>query len=474
MRYSDLILLLMAFVSSCSKKIIPEKPELAKTYFALDSLPVSDIDIPLQVNLKPLYEIAEKNVQKIYASDGWPNEYIVSNCDTKYMYRFKRGPLRISANGSIVNFNFTGNYIIAGAQRVCTGSGSDRTAISPWSPTCTCGLNEAEPRVEIGYKAGLQIKQNYTIAMRMQALDPKPLDKCTVCFWGHDITPIVMAQLKEELQTAGKNIEDSINNLNLRPQFQQLWDVLNTSVKLYDVGYLQLNPEKIRISSLTSQNDSLTISVGISARPLISLTKTTDHKTVVPDISDFNKRKGFSLYVDAVMDYDSLSRLVTQQFAGKRIDLDKLGKYIIVEKCDIYGADNERLIIKLGFKGSDNGIMYLTGKPVFNAAKNELQVKDIDYDVRTKNFLIKTAKWLFNRKIINELNKYSTFNMAAYTDTLISKVNGQVNRELQKGIFSSGKIETMQIVNIYPLKDNFVLRCNSKGELSIRIDSFKL
>lgn len=462
-------------LSSCSKKIIPQKPELAKTYFALDSLPVSDIDIPLQVNLKPLYDIAEKNVQKIYASEGWPNEYIVNNCDTKYMYRFKRGPLRVSSRENMVYFNFTGSYIIAGAQRICTGSGSDRTAISPWSPVCTCGLNEAEPRVDIGYKASLQIKQNYDVAMRMQALDPKPLDKCTVCFWGQDITPVVMAQLKDELKTAGKEIEDSINSVNLRPKFQQLWDILNTSLRLYDVGYLQLNPEKIRISTLQSQNDSLSVSIGISARPLISLSKNKDYQTVIPDISDFNKRKGFSIYIDAVMNYDSLSGLITQQLAGKRIDMDRLGKYIIIEKCDIYGADNDKLVIKISFKGPDSGIMYLTGKPVFNQSKNELQVKDIDYDIHTKNLLVKTAKWLFNRKIINELNKYSTFNMLAYTDTLIGKVNSQlINRELQKGIYTTGKIETMQILNIYPLKDNFVLRCNSKGELSIKIDSFTL
>ena len=475
MKYIGSFLLVLSILSSCSKKIIPEKPELTKTYFALDSLPLSEIDIPLRVNLKPLYDIAEKNVQKIYASEGWPNEYIVNNCDTKYMYRFKRGPLRINSNGNIVNFNFTGSYIIAGAQRICTGLGSDRTAITPWSPICTCGLNEGEPRVDIGFKTNLRIKNNYAIAMQLQALDPKPLDKCTVCFWGQDITPIVMAQLKEELKIAGKDIEDSINNLNFRPQFQQLWDVLNSSVRLYDIGYLQLNPQKIRISTLQTQNDSLNISIGISARPLISLSKNTDHKTTIPDISDFSKRKGFSIFIDAVMNYDSLSGLLTRQLAGKRIDMDRLGKYIIIEKCEIYGADNEKLIIKVSFKGSDSGIMYLTGKPVFNQSKNELHVREIDYDIHTKNLLLKTAKWLFNRKIINELNKYSTLNMLSYTDTLISRVNSQlINRELQKGIYTNGKIETMQILNIYPLKDNFVLRCNSKGELSIRIDSFKL
>ncbi|MFT3704062.1 MAG: DUF4403 family protein [Agriterribacter sp.] len=471
-RHLAIIVCVLILTSSCSKKIVPEKPALAKTAFALDSLPLSEIDIPLQINLKPLYDIANKNVQTFYTSDGWPNDFVVNNCDTRYMYRFKRGPIQIISNGNTIDFNFTGNYVIAGAQRACTGSGSNRTAVTPWSPTCTCGIKEAEPRVYISYKSSFQLKNNYGVITKLQALEPKPLDKCTVCFWGHDVTPTVMAQLKAQLDVAGKDIQDSLNKISLRPQFQKLWDILNTSMRMYDMGYLQINPERIRLSTLYAKNDSLNISIGISARPLISFSKGADHKTIVPDISDFNLRKGFSVYVDAIMNYDSLSNLLTKQLHGKRIDMDKVGKYVIVEKCEIYGADNEKLIIKIQFSGSDNGILYLVGKPVFNKEKNSVEVKNIDYDIRTKDLLIKTAKWLFNKRIINELNKYSTFNITAYSDSLLSKVNVQINRQLQKGVSSTGKVNILQVVDIYPFKENFILRCNTKGEMAIRIDSF--
>jgi len=241
---------------------------------------------------------------------------------------------------------------------------------------------------------------------------------------------------------------------------------------MYDMGYLQINPEKIRISTLYAKSDSLNISIGISARPLISLVKGTDHKTVIPDISDFNQRRGFNIFVDAVMNYDSLSFLLTRQLAGKRINMDKVGKYMIVNKCGIYGADNEKIIIKIDFSGSDNGILYLTGTPFFDKEKNKVGIRNIDYDIRTRDLLIKTAKWLFNRKIINELNKYSSFDINAYSDSLIAKINSQLNRQLQKGVSSTGKVNTLQIVEIYPFKDNFILRCSSKGEMAIRIDDF--
>ena len=118
--------------------------------------------------------------------------------------------------------------------------------------------------------------------------------------------------------------------------------------------------------------------------------------------------------------------------------------------------------------------MYLTGKPVFDKEKNNIAVKQIDFDVKTRDLLLKTARWLFNRKIINELNKYASFDIQGYADTLRSKVSAAMTREWQKGITSSGKINGLQVINIYPFKNTFILRCNAKGELSIRVDQVAL
>ena len=47
-------------LASCSHKIKPEKPSFSQTNFKLDSLPNSEINIPIQINLKPVYAMAEK------------------------------------------------------------------------------------------------------------------------------------------------------------------------------------------------------------------------------------------------------------------------------------------------------------------------------------------------------------------------------------------------------------------------------
>lgn len=465
-------LLVICTLSNCSKKIIPDKPTLAKTAFTKDSLPLSEIDIPLKINLKPFYDLANKNVTTIYASPGWPNDFLVDNCDTRYMYRFKRGPLMFQSVGNHINFGFTGNYIIAGAQRICTGKGSDRTPVSPWSPTCTCGLNEEERRVEVGFKASLKLRNNYSLDAIIQTQNPKPLDKCSMCFWGQDVTPTVMTQLKGQLLVAASELQDSLNRLSLRSQFQELWNTLNTGLKIYDAGYLQIHPKQLRLSEFSAVNDTLNITVGISAQPVVSLTREPDVLTIVPDLSDFRQKPGFNIYIDAVMDYDSLSTILNRELRKKRIDFENVNKYIIVENCELYGQGNEKIIIKLQFSGSASGTLYLTGSPVYDKEKNQLLVKNIDYDIYTRNMLVKTAKWLFNKKISNELNRYAVFDIKSYTQALITQVNEKLNREWKKGISTSGEVDVIHVEGIFPMEKKLTLRCNTSGILSVIVDSF--
>ena len=94
---------LLLLTTSCSKRIIPDKPFLSKTNFKMDSLPESELNIPIQVNMKPLYQLAEKNVATVFTSPNWPNDWLTIDCANRYKYQFRRGPLQFSATGSSMN-----------------------------------------------------------------------------------------------------------------------------------------------------------------------------------------------------------------------------------------------------------------------------------------------------------------------------------------------------------------------------------
>jgi Domain of unknown function (DUF4403) len=464
-----MFLIFLTSFFSCSKKMIPEKPVLTQSLRGLDTLPLSDIDVPVKINLKPFYAMAEKEVQQVYTSPGYPNDYVVDNCDTRYMYRFRRGPLQISSSGNNMRMGFTGFYTVAGGQRVCTGSGSERIAVTPWSPTCTCGLREGERKVNVAFTASLKLTPDYRISASINRMEPVPIDKCTVCLFNIDITSTVMDKIKGQLDEARKGILDTLARTSLRPEFQKIWDLLNTIQPIYNYGYLQINPQQIRISDLYAVKDTMVLNVGLTAKPVISQVKPADIRTVVPDITTTPSRKGFSIFTDAYLNYDSLSNITDAQTKNKRIDLE-MGKYIVIEQSQVYGVSNELLILKIRFSGSASGEFYLTGKPLYDQQKKLLKLDNLQFDIRSKNMMLRSAEWLFSKRILKEIESYTRLDLSQYEAMLLGKVNEQLNTEIRKGVVMSGRVHTLNIEKIYPFNENLVIRFSTRGELDIRIN----
>jgi len=282
-----------------------------------------------------------------------------------------------------------------------------------------------------------------------------------------------MERLKSQLDDARQSMQDTLRMISLRPQFQQIWDMLNSIQPVYNLGYLQINPKKLRISNFTTYRDTLLLSMVLSASPVIRQEKPIVNRTVVPDISDFDQRKGFNIFIDAFLDYDSLSNLLNAQIRNRRIELDKFGKYVIVDQCQIYGAGNERLIVKINFSGSDQGIFYLTGRPEYDQEKKLLHVKELDFDIRTKDFMLKTANWLFSRKIINDLQPYSKFDVSSYETSILSRINSELNREIKKGVLINGSVKKIDIIKIYPFTEKLVIRFNSSGDVNVVVNAME-
>ena len=453
-------------LASCNNRLIPDKPFLSKTTFKMDSLPESELSIPIQVNMKPLYQLAEKKVATLFTSPNWPEDWISIDCASRYKYQFRRGPLQISAAGNSMNLGFTGFYKIIGSTRVCLGN----TVVSPWTPACRCGFDEGERRVNVGFTNTVKVLYDYKINLNINRQEPVPVDKCTVCVFGVDITNQVMKGLKDELDLSKKAMEDSFGVVDLKPHVQQLWNKLNASYDLYGLGWLKINPQKIRLANMFARNDSLNIFLGMTAKPVISFERSTDQMTLVPNIDNSISKPGFNIFLDAVLNYDSLSNILNAQLKGKEFDLAK-GKKVVVQDCRIYGTGNEKLIIKMSFSGSNSGIAYFTGKPFYDENKKLIEVRDIDFDVKTKNLLLKSADWLFNKRITTEIARVSKFDLSSYVDTAKILINRQLNAEWIKGVKSAGSINGLKIVGFYPMTEQFIIRSNASGELMIKVDA---
>jgi hypothetical protein len=437
-----------------------------------DSLPVSQINVPIVINLRPLYGMAERSVATVFTSPNYPNDWIESDCATRYKYYFRRSPLKMQMNGNRLDLGFTGFYKIIGSSRACVNG----TVLSPWTPSCRCGFDEGERKVNIGFSSYFTLLPNYVLQTRITRNEPKAVDKCEVCFWGQNVTTQVLKGLKAELDASKKAMEDSFSTVSLRPYLQKAWNMLNMVYAMPGVGYFSLRPKTLRMENIAAKNDQLSINIGISATPVISFTNPGAGLSSLPDMSSVKTPGGFNIFLEAALQYDSLSNVMNKYIAKKRFDLSEgiIKKHIVIENTRVSGQPNGDMQITIDFSGSFNGTVQFTGTPVYDPVTKTITVKDLDYDLKTKNLLLNTAKWLFSKKISSELKKYTSFSLAAYYETAAKELGNWLNREWIKGIRSTGALKELKLTEVYAYPDHLLVRSNCAGNLTINITDMEL
>jgi len=438
----------------------------------VDSLPDSQIDIPIQINLKPIFALAENSVDKEFTSPNYPDGWVQADCATRYKYHFRRSPLRMKMQGTALDLSFTGYYKIIGSTRLCSGS----TVLSPWTPGCKCGFDEPERRVDIGFKSNFALFPNYLLQTVITNTEPVAKDKCEVCFWGLDVTKDVIDGLKAELDASRKAMQDSFGLFNLRPYMQQAWNMLNETYTIPGIGYFSLHPKRLRMQNITAKNDLLSINIGITATPVVSFEKSNRAISPVPNLTPSANPGGFSIYLEAALQYDSLSRVVNGYMAGKRFDVSEgiFKKHIIVNEVTVASNNEGRMLIKLDFTGSFNGTAFFTGVPVYNAATKTIEVQDLNYDLQTKNLLLKTAKWMFAGKIESELKKHTAIDLTSYFASAQQSLNTYLNKEWTKGIRGVGNIKDLKVVSVQPLPQYILIKTACNGNLSVQVTEIDL
>jgi len=230
------------------------------------------------------------------------------------------------------------------------------------------------------------------------------------------------------------------------------------------------------MENVNAKNDLLNITIGISATPVVSFDRPAIAPSSVPNLTNQNHAGGFNIYLEAALQYDSLSHVLNGFLVNKRFDVGEgiFKKHIVIQNTTVSGDDNGNMNIRVDFTGSFDGTAYFIGKPVYNSEKKTIEVQDLDYDLQTKNLLLKTAQWLFNKKIINELKNYTSFDLSQYYDTASTTLNSWLNREWTRGIQGNGSVTELKLTSVYALPQHLLIRSNCTGKLNVLVSDLNL
>jgi hypothetical protein len=288
-----------------------------------------------------------------------------------------------------------------------------------------------------------------------------------VTFANININDVLMSQIKPELGNLAKMIDAEIAKQDLKPYILPIWKAFQEDIKIPATGYLRFQPQSLSVSEININGSTLNFSVGLTAIPTIQSSPWNKPTTGLPNLTPYKKGNGFEVYTDLKMSYDSLSK---QLYDIMKTESFALGKEKInITSLKLFPA-GEKLGVEVGFAGTKKGTFYLLGVPTFEHTKNQIALKNVEYDIATKNVLIKTAKWMMDETIRKKLEAQMVFDVSDLMNLTKKSIGESLNQTLDGGIKIQGKLKSLEISGWSLQQDALWVRAKSLGDLSVNID----
>ena len=442
--------------SACGS-IQPEAPTTANQVVPVKPMPslASTINIPIRIELKPFIKLADQSFDKEFKGADNPCSGL------RYQYKLKREPIQLSGKGKTVFLGLDVAYGFSG--EYCAGCVFDNCINPPIPFSCGWG-EETLRRAKIKLKSDVELTSNYRIKSSTSFTEFTPIDPCRVTFAQININDVLMGQIRPELGNLAKMIDTEIGKQDLKPYVLPVWKALQEDIQIPSTGYLRFQPQSLSVSEININGSVLNFNVGLTAIPTIQSTPWNKPSSGLPTLSPYKKGSGFEVYTDLKMNYDSLSK---QLFDIMKTESYALGKEKInITSLRLFPA-GEKLGVAVGFAGTKKGMFYLLGNPAFDNSKASLALKNVEYDIATKNVLIKTAKWMMDETIRKKLEEQMVFDLSDLMNLTKKSIAESLNQTMDGGVKIKGTLKSLEISGWSLQQDALWVRAKTLGDIQV-------
>jgi len=455
--------LILPFVLYSCKTLKPLAPTSTETEIPKIVQPVSNVEVPVTVDLKSYFIQAENSVPNKYSGNQQACEGL------SYAYTFTRTPFTFIGSNNVVNLKFTGSYGFTASYcaKCSTLLGNGPRCIVP-TLSAQCGVGDEQPRrMVISYQSTINVTPDYHLRSKTILFPaPNPIDRCNIFFGNIDVTDRLIQYISKPLNDLGKVVDTKIAAYDIKPMVDAIWKNISSETKVGDVGYVSINPLSVRLSSFNLNGSLLSFSVGLSAKPVVTTVSAPPPPIPLPNLTTYVPANGFNVYLDLLENYDHLTNVVNQQVVGMNAKV--AGNEFIVDNTKVWGI-GKQIAMEIDFKGTNTGTIYLVGTPTYNQATHELSFPDLSFDLQTKAWMLKVARWMFNGKITDMIRQRATYNLTQFIGDSKIRIQKEMSRDYGNGISAVVTIQDLDIQAIYPTNEKLIIRTLSNGQIKVKV-----
>jgi hypothetical protein len=287
------------------------------------------------------------------------------------------------------------------------------------------------------------------------------------------ITPIVEKILDKKQGEYANLIDEQIaKNLDLKTQIIDVWNLMKEPQKVSDDynTWLAIIPQNIEALPFTQDAAHIKSAFKVNIKVVSSIGFDSSLKTpLVKDVPPLNYKlfnyDSFSLNTLVTIPYPEATRIAKKKFINQDFSFNE-DKYKVTVNDIVLYASNNQLVIETDLSGSFNGKVFIQGDIYYDEVKRIVKMRNLEFDMKTKNLLHKAATWLFNGKIERNLQENFEMPVSELLDYCLTSTNQALNRN-QNGFKMSGKVWTLSPMSLVCNEKNIILTLVAKGTLAV-------
>lgn len=310
---------------------------------------------------------------------------------------------------------------------------------------------EAEAELALNLKTTFGINPDWSLNTQTEVEYHEWLRKPVLKTGIGDISVETIANLalNRSKKTLSKTLDQYVNQqISLKPYVQEAWEAIQQPVLLDETYKMwsKTTPMSIGITPLTTYGNALSTKIAVEClndvsfgdKPVFRENTYLPNLTLLQEASD-----DFQMKFATDVPFAEAERLAKNMMVGQVFESGK--KKVKIEDIALWG-NNDRVVVNSKLSGSFNGNIYFIGRPAFNAEKNQIEVKDLDFHVDTRNFLMRSASWIFQGPIKRKMMQSMVFPLESQITDLKSSVQQTLyNYEIQPGIILHGNLDSLAV-----------------------------
>ncbi len=338
---------------------------------------------------------------------------------------------------------------------------------------------EASGSIALHFSTSLEIDRNWKLVARTTSNGYQWIETPRLNILGVTVpvTPIANYALQESRKLLTSEIDKALADMvELKRYASMAWNEMQNPVLMNEANqlWLKITPQEILLSPFETRGQKLHLTLWLKAgiESVMGSKPATSTLVPLPAFKTTTARPGdFNLNIAADATFAKISELARGQLLNKTFQEGK--NSITITDLQLYGR-NGKAVFQADVIGSLKGRIYFTGDMVYNAEKRAVEVINPDFDLNTRNALVKSANWLLHGLIIKKITPYLSYPVKAELDNAMAEANKILaNYSVYDGIRLQGKLNTLNVISLDLVPGAVRLQANLTGNVGMKVDDLK-